>query len=204
VAINNGYATLTEIKAAARIPVSDTVDDSLLESAIESASRLIDQHCERRFFTNGTETRVYATHDYYWCDIDDVAGTAITIKTASNLDRIYDQTWAATDYQLEPVNRIQAGVAFPVTRIRAVGDYLFTPSSETTVEVTGVFGFATAVPTQVKQATIIEALRLYKRLDSPLGFAGFGDMGVARVSSRIDPDVAMLLSQFRKQAPGVA
>lgn len=203
-AITNGYATLTELKAAARIPVSDTVDDALLESAIESASRLIDQHCERRFFTNGTETRVYAAWDYYWCDIDDVAGTAIAIKTSSGLDQIYDQVWDSTDYQLEPLNRIQSGVAFPSTRIRAVGDYLFTPTQETTVEVTAVFGFATAVPTQVKQATIIEALRLYKRLDSPLGFAGFGDMGVARVSSRIDPDVAMLVAPFRKQMPGVA
>ena len=44
-AITNGYATLAQVKAALRI--SDDVDDSLLEMAIESASRAIDGHAAR-------------------------------------------------------------------------------------------------------------------------------------------------------------
>lgn len=38
--ITNGYATLADVKAAFRI--QDTVDDTLLELSIESASREID------------------------------------------------------------------------------------------------------------------------------------------------------------------
>ena len=49
-AITNGYASLTEVKAALRI--TDTIDDSLLEMAIESASRLIDGYASRQFYSS--------------------------------------------------------------------------------------------------------------------------------------------------------
>jgi hypothetical protein len=48
-AISNGYATLADVKAALRIPTSDTQDDFLLELSIEAASRQIDGFCERVF-----------------------------------------------------------------------------------------------------------------------------------------------------------
>jgi hypothetical protein len=57
--ITNGYATLAEVKAAARI--TDTIDDGLLETAIESSSRDIDAYTERVFFNTGATavTRIY-------------------------------------------------------------------------------------------------------------------------------------------------
>jgi hypothetical protein len=204
-AISNGYATLNQVKAAARIGTADTVDDDLLEIAIESASRLIDGYCERRFFTAGTETRFFSARNSYVCVLDDLAGTAITVQTSSGLDGIYDETWAVTDYQLEPLNRTASGLSFPITQLRAVGDYIFPYDyvGETAVKVTGVYGFGTAVPKSVQQATIIIALRQFKRYDSPLGVAGFGDIGAVRVS-RFDPDMQMLLAPFRRSNPGVA
>lgn len=202
-AITNGYATLTQVKAAARI--TDTVDDDLLETAIESSSRMIDGYCERRFYTNGTETRYFAARDAYVLDVDDIAGTAITVETSAGLDGIYDETWTASDYQLEPLNRTNAGLDFPITRLRAVGDYLFPVdyAQETGVKITGVFGFGTAVPAAVKQATILASLRQYQRYSSALGVAGFGDMGAVRVA-RIDPDIQSMLMPFRKTTHGVA
>ena len=68
-AITNGYATLTQVKAALRI--SDTVDDSLLEMAIESASRAIDGHAMRSFYSSGTGTRFYAADDSFVVQVDD-------------------------------------------------------------------------------------------------------------------------------------
>lgn len=203
--ITNGYATLAEVKQAARIGTADTIDDSLLEISIESVSRMIDGFCERRFFTGGTETRFYAASSSYVVNTDDIAGTAITVETSSGLDGIYDETWQVSDYQLEPLNRTATGLTFPVTRIRAVGDYVFPMDyyGETGVKITGVFGFGTAIPAQVKQATIIMTLRQYKRYDSPLGIAGWGDLGAVRVG-KFDPDMQMLLNPFRKIAPGVA
>lgn len=206
-AITNGYATLSEVKAAARI--TDTVDDALLEMAIESSSRLIDSVCERRFFTSGTETHYYVPTNAYVVDIDDVPGTAITLETSSAADGVYDVTWVLSrDAQLEPLNRNSSGLTFPVTRIRAVGEYLFPMDSigTTTVKVTAPIGFnsgTASIPMAIRQATIISALRVYKRLDSPLGIAGFGDLGAVRVS-RVDPDIAAMVAPFRKRPPGIA
>ena len=203
-AITNGYASLSEVKAAARI--TDSVDDSLLETAIEASSRMIDGYCERRFYTNGTEVRYFAARDSYTVEVDDLAGTAITVETSSGLDGIYDETLTASDYQLEPLNRTNAGLDFPSTRLRAVGDYLFPVdpiANETGVKITGVYGFATAVPAAVKQACILASLRQYQRYSSALGVAGFGDMGAVRVA-RIDPDIQSMLMPFRKVTHGVA
>jgi hypothetical protein len=204
VSVTNGYATLAQVKQAARMSTVLTDDDSLVEMSIETASRMIDGYCERRFWTNGTETRTYATLDPRVLRVDDIAGTAITLKTSSSVDGIYDITWAASDFDTEPYNRISAGLASPVTSLRAVGDYAFTRSAEPCAEVTAVFGFGTAVPTQVTHATVLLALRQFKRYDSPTGIIGFGDMGAIRVSSRMDPDVAAILQPFRRAPIGLA
>jgi hypothetical protein len=200
-AITNGYATLSQVKAALRI--TDAVDDSLLEMAVESASRLIDGYTERSFYSGGTAatTRYYHTQDPYVVQTDDFR-TLTSLKTSSNADGVYDIVWAADDYQVEPLNDFHGGLPWPHTRIRAVGDYTFPSTPETTVEVTAVFGWPN-IPTTLTQATVIQASRIFKRLDSPLGVAGFGDVGVMRVSSSLDPDVRMLVEPYRRMR-GVA
>jgi hypothetical protein len=193
-AITRGLTTLNEVKAILRL--TDNVDDSLLETCIESASRQIESHCER-VFTIGTATRVFAPQDSYITEIDDLI-TLTTLRTSSDASETFDTTWAAKDYQLEPLNGVASGVYSPYTRIRAVDDYLFTVvGGEATVQIVGVFGYATAVPTDVKQACNLMAIRQFKRYDSPLGVAGFGDIGVVRVS-RVDPDIESLLAPYRK------
>lgn len=197
-AITNGYATLADVKAALRI--TDSVDDSLIEISIESASREIDGFCNRIFYST-TGTRVFQNDDSFVCQTDDIVSIT-TLKTS--VDGVtYSQTWSASDYQLEPLNGVSGGIVQPATRIRAVGDYLFPIWSVTgvynnfaAVQVTGVFGWS-AVPMAVKQACILLAMRQFKRYDSPLGVAGFGDLGAIRVG-RVDPDVEALLQPYRK------
>ena len=192
-AITNGYATLAQVKAAMRI--TDNVDDDLLETAIESASRQIDGHCERRFYTTAT-TRFYTPNDSFICEVDDLVSIT-SLKTSSDVDGSFDTTWASTDYQLEPLNGIAGGMDVSYTQIRATGDYLFPLSGgEATAQVIGTFGWAN-VPSDIEQACIILSQRQYKRYDSPLGVAGIGDIGIIRVS-RIDPDVASILAPYRR------
>jgi hypothetical protein len=193
-AITNGYATLNEIKASARI--TDTIDDNLLELAVESASRMIDSYTQRYFYNAGTAVRLFVPQDNYVTEIDD----AISISKIETSDGDnFGVTWETKDYQLEPLNGIVDGLTgHPATRIRAVDDFLFNVlAGEATVRVTGVWGWS-AVPIAVKQATIIQAARIFKRNDSPLGIAGFGDMGVIRVGSQLDPDVRQLVEVYRK------
>lgn len=193
-AITNGYCTLADVKAALR--VSDTLDDSLLEMAIESASRLVDGYCGREFYNAGTVTRVYAPDNNFVTELDDFVSIS-QLKISSLADNNFDLTWEASDYQTEPLNGLIDGVRFPIDRVRAVGQYLFVLlSGNATVQVTGVAGWS-AVPIQVKQATVIQAMRIFKRLDSPLGIT-FGELGAMRVSMRLDPDVAQLVEALRR------
>ena len=192
-AITNGYATLAQVKGALRI--TDSVDDSLLEMAIESASRLIDGYTYRYFYNAGTAVRNFAAEDSYLVNIDDLVSIS-ELKTTDEIGSEYT-IWNATDYQLQPVNGRQDGLSIPYTSILAVDDKLFnTLGSQALVRITGVWGWS-AVPIAVTQATIIQSSRIYKRLDSPLGVAGFGDLGAIRVGRSLDPDVEQLVMPYR-------
>jgi len=202
-AITNGYATRNQIKAALRIGTADSIDDDLIDNVAGAASRLIDGYCNRKFWQTGTaESRLFTAEDSFYCSIDDVAGTAITVQTSNNGDGIFDVTFAVTDYQLEPLNGYLDGLTWAFDKVRAVGDFLFPTlnsnyGSQALVKITARFGWP-AVPEEVTQATIIQASRLFKRYDSPLGVAGFGDMGAIRVSRALDPDVAQLVEPYRR------
>ena len=204
-AITNGYCSLADVKAAARI--TDDIDDTLLELSIESASREIDSYTERVFYQTGSEgtpvARVYVPQDLYVVETDDIISVT-TLKTDSNGDGTFDTTFDVSDFQLEPLNGLAGGIETPFTRIRAVGTYLWptyeprnVDANQASVQVTGVFGFAT-VPTAVRQACILSALRQYKRYESPTGVLGFSDIGAVRVGTKLDPDVERMIQPYRK------
>jgi hypothetical protein len=201
--INQGYATRNQVKAALRIGVGDTLDDDLIDNCVGAASRLIDGYCNRRFWQTGTaEARVYQAEDSFYCSIDDIAGTALTLRSSTQADGTFDLTWKVSDYQLEPLNGNLDGLTWSYDKIRAVGDYLFPTvnanyGEQALVQVTAVFGWP-SVPEPVTQATIIQASRIFKRYDSPLGVAGFGDLGAIRVSRFLDPDMAQLVEPYRR------
>ena len=201
--ITNGYATRNQTKAALRIGTADTIDDDLIDNCVGAASRLIDGYCNRRFWQTGTaEARVYQAEDSFYCSIDDIAGTALTLKTSTQADGTFDLQWSRSDYQLEPLNGNLDGLTWSYDKIRAVGDYMFPTvnanyGEQALVQVTAIFGWP-SVPEPVTQATIIQASRIFKRYDSPLGVAGFGDLGAIRVSRFLDPDMAQLVEPYRR------
>jgi len=194
-AVTNAYCTLADVKAALRI--TDTIDDALLENSINSASRMIDQYCNRYFYsTSANEVRYYQANDGFVCWIDD-AQSISEIKTSSTDPLIFDTTWTSDDYQVMPANRWANGAYYPITGITATDNYLFPVWAEMAlVKVTGQFGWA-SVPEPIKFACIIQASRLFKRLESPLGVAGVSDIGIMRVGANIDGDVAQLINPFR-------
>jgi hypothetical protein len=194
-AITNGYCTLADIKASLRI--TDNVDDSLLETAVESASRLVDGFAGRNFYSNGSATRYFTPEDSIVCEIDDLISLT-RLEVSADLDGVFDQIWAATDYQLEPLNgRADGLTGWPATRIRAVGDFVFgTNIGEASVKVIGTWGWS-AAPVAIKQATILQGSRIFSRLNSPLGVLSAPDLGYIRVGTRLDPDVQQLVEPYR-------
>jgi hypothetical protein len=193
-AINNGYIELNLLKSS--LQIEDNSLDDFLELAIEGASRQIDAACERVFYQSDAETRVFTPRDSYVVEVDDLRSVT-SIKSSSDADGSFDITWAAKDYQLEPLNGRAGGIDFPATQIRAVDEYLWPIDGlEATVQIEGDWGWD-SVPTQIKQACLILSARLFERRNSPLGIAGFSDVGAVRVS-RFDADIENLIMPFKK------
>lgn len=194
-AITNGYCTLADVKAALRI--TDTVDDALIENSINAASRMIDQYCNRYFYSTAAgEVRYFKAIDAFNCWIDDCQSIS-QLATAQANPITFNQIWASTDFQTIPANTYANGAYQPITGLVAVYQYFFPTWQESTlVQVTGQWGWP-SVPEPIKFATIIQASRLFKRLESPLGVAGVSDIGIIRVGSSVDGDVAQLCNPFR-------
>lgn len=199
------YASNAQIKAA--LGITDTDRDTLISMAGSAASELIDLHTGRTFGTTGTVVRYFAPADNWLLPVDDLAGTAITVETSTSANGTYDVTFTPSDYQLEPLNARLNGIPWPYTALRAVGDHYWpTASGEATVRVTGVYGWP-AIPSVVVQAAVLQGARLYMRYQSPLGVAGGNEFGAMRVTRSLDPDVAVMLADFRdgnKVAGGIA
>lgn len=194
-AVTNGYCTLADVKAALRI--TDTVDDLLIENSINSACRMIDQYCNRNFYSGSAgEVRLYKANDGFTVNIDD-AQVITLVETAATDPLVFDTVWDASDWQALPANRWANGAYYPITGITATDNYLFPVWADMAlVRVTGTFGWPT-VPEPIKFASIIQASRLFKRLESPLGVAGISDIGIMRVGANIDGDVAQLCNPYR-------
>jgi len=194
VTITNGYCTLNELKEILRI--LDTVDDELLEARINEASRVIDQHCNRRFYADSTASaRLFTSIDGNTIFVDDISSTTgLVVKSDSAGDGTYATTVAAADFQAEPLNAIVKGN--PITSIAARLAGAFSMAAVPAgCQVTAKWGWP-AVPDPVHSACLILAGRLVKRGDSLLGVAGFGELGAITVRA-IDPDVERMLRPYR-------
>jgi hypothetical protein len=195
VAITNGYCTLAEVKAALRL--TDNVDDTLLENAIESASRRIDGYTGRFFYkTSQTAITMYPYNEYLLFFPADVATNSITIKIDTTANGTYATTLVqGVDYLLEPTDTVLQ--SRPYLNARMVGGAtfpLFVTPSFPTVQVTAQWGW-NAIPDDVNQACVLLAMRQFARLNAALGVVGFADMAIT--VRAVDPDVRDLLSPYK-------
>lgn len=196
-AISNGYATLAQVKSALRI--TDNVDDTLLEQAIESASRRIDGYCGRWFYKTASTAILVYPFDYYNVPVQDIANTTVTVAVSTQGNNVYDQVWTqGVDYQLEPLN---AGLnSKPYNNIMAIGGKTFPIQLQPNVpyvQVTAQWGWQ-SVPIDVTQACVLLSIRQFARLNAALGIVGFNDMAIQ--VKAVDPDVRDLLNQYRLMA----
>jgi hypothetical protein len=200
VAIVNGYCSVEELREQLDDEYQK-VSDTLIERAINSVSRAIDNYCgfpRRKFWKDPTPT----THEYtvtssdvlYVDDIADRDGIVLAVN---------DETWAEDDYVLSPMNADVLAPAFAFTCIRAVGTRLYRAdrTGRPTVSVTALHGWS-AVPDEVSQACLIRSTSILKRKDAPFGVAGFGEFGTSVRIRAEDPDVADLLGPLRRYGAG--
>ena len=187
------YILLGELKAMLRI--NDYVDDELLGSHIEAASRTIDDICHRTFSLDATATaRVFHPDSQMVVRIDDVGSlTGFVVKVDEDGTGTFNLT--VTDTTAEPLNALAKGT--PITKLVAYETF-FPRDVRPTVQVTARWGWP-EVPEPVRSACGILAGRLFKRADSLLGVAGFGDLGAITLRA-VDPDVQRMLAPYVRVA----
>ena len=198
VAIGDPYATKAELKGYAE-HITDSTDDAQIDEVLLQASRAVEHHCGRQFnkATSATAKLYYPT-SWYCATVDDFWTTAsLAIATDSSNSGTYGTVWATTDYQLEPLNGVVDGeTGWPYYDVRAVGSRRF-PCAYVTqrapLQVTAQWGW-TAVPANVKVATIYLTLETFKLKGAPFGVANFDQFGPIRV--RDNPRVMAMLAPY--------
>lgn len=194
----NGYCTLAEL----RTWMGDSgsiLPTTVLEDAINATSRMIDQHCDRRFWKDASPTtRKYKVTEWDIAWVDDIAdASSVIVRTDDLDDGSFSFQWAASDFELSPYDSdVDSTTPYAFYRIHAIGSRSFPVNDyKRTLQVTALFGWS-AVPEQIKQACLMKANMIALRKDSPYGIAGFSEFGVVRINRTEDPEITRLISPF--------
>lgn len=193
------YALLDDVKDALRI--SDDRDDVVLAGIIESASRSIDQYCDRYFGQTGTESspvqRLYRATSTRQVLIDDL----VTLTDLEVDYSGYAETFTslgADSVIKQPVNAATLVPPQPFTVLLAKPRTVL-PMAPGWVRASGVWGWP-SIPQQIRDACVLQSTRLFKSRDIPLGYASGGDgMGTIVIpGSGLHPDARVLCDPFRR------
>lgn len=206
----NDYCTNTEIKAAMPDDSADwsTTYDAILTTIATRASRAIDHYTGRHagaYYVSADETRYFDGNDSYCLPIDELAAapTSVSVAETGDIDSSADSggsytLWSASDYLLKPYNAADQGVPYTELEIDSRnGSKSVWYGFQKAVKIAGKFGFATAIPDDIKQAAIIQSVRWFKR-----GQQAFQDgAAVPELSQmvyvkQLDPDVKAILSYY--------
>lgn len=179
--------------------IIDTVDDTQIDLAVQAASYMIEQYCERQFAQDvTTSNRIYVADSPWLVRTDDFATlTGFVLATDPGEDGSFSQAWTSSDYQLEPLNGNNFGEPWPYHTIRAIESLEFPMNyGKALVRVTAKWGWA-SIPPAVKQATVIQAITVFKSPDAPFGATPFADTGILRLRSALHPTAAALVAPYR-------
>lgn len=200
--ITNGYVTLTQAKGYLGIPIADTVDDTLLEQIVESASRSIDRIAGRYFYQDSTATaRYYRAVSPVSLLVDDISSTtSLTVDVSTDGTNYSTPMVYDTDFIVEPFNAAATGR--PYTMLTAIGSQYFPYpwNYRPGVRVTARWGWP-SIPDDIVEATLILVADLYKRKDSVGGVLGLSEMGAIRMSP-LGRDISAMVRAYRREVIG--
>lgn len=198
------YASASDVRGW--LGILDAADDVEIALVLAAAEAAIDAHCGYSFELDASPAaRIFVAARPDFLDVA-AAGlpigttTGLTLTTDDNADGVYETTWAAADYQLEPLNqRGQGGAVWPYTAVRAIGDRSFPVDAggRALVQVTARFGWP-AVPNRVRTASIMLTAAWHQRRATVTGRSGFDGFFSAAIED--DNAIRDLLEPLRHGA----
>ena len=210
------YSDYDSFRSEINLVDTGEVNRATVERLLLAASAAIDRHCNRPlgFLALAVATvKVYPGTGYAYQLIDECTEVSEVAVKDSVSDTTYTawttDDWDACtgDYNYPDFN------STPYTMLVCTpnGDYsVFTSGKYSyrwqapTVQVTAKWGYATTVPYQIKEATIMQAARWYKRLQGAMSDAlASGELGRLMYVQELDPDIVMILKRGRFVHPAV-
>lgn len=201
------YATVAEL--AAHLGLSDAITPSgqmvdaarnaRYQLALDTASAMVDQDTGR-VFTSTVATKTLMSAGEQLLVVPDLVSVT-SIKVDEDGDGVFEETLTATDYELGSFNETHAG--WPYQWINRIDDYWPIPvwgGRRKLVQINGTWGWS-AVPTPIKQATLLMAARQVARGNASLGVQGVSDFGPFSIRNS-DPDYVALIRPYT--AMGIA
>lgn len=188
------YCTVDEIKTQLELTTDDY--DDMFSFWIGTASAFIDNYCNRHFDQRSSTTRYFdGAGTVLW--IDDLLSVT-TFKLDEDGDGTYEETLETSDYILYPLNET------PKTRVEISNDSdygSFAAGVKKGVSITGTWGYASSVPSIIRQATVIQVCRWHKRKDTGYGTViGTPEVGGEfTVYHGLDPDIKMLIKPLKRR-----
>jgi len=185
------YCTLADIKA--RLDIGDDYD-SWLAGIITGASRFIDTFCRRSFEAAAEDTKYF----------DGTGTDSLIVPDLVSVDELIvdDDTWAATDYILYPLNET------PKMKIVVDpdGDYSVFTSGRKKVEITGDWGYNAAAPADDNEMAdlwdvcVQLAIRVYKHAEQAYQDTGaIPELGQLLYRKAMTPHMSMVLERHKRR-----
>ncbi len=133
-------------------------------------------------------------------NVDDYFLTGQTLNQITVTDKTTLTTYTPT--YAYPYNADSKGLPYSGL-VFAAGTALSTAEGQ--LKVNAKWGYVTSIPAGVKALTLLQASRWFKRHAAPFGTAGSDQMGTTmRLLSKLDPDVEVGLSSYRRWTGAVA
>lgn len=181
------YVTVADLKDRHDVEILD--HDRHYRAAIIAAEAAIDNECGRSFDKSAATPEFFRPESDRYCVIRDALGIA-KVEVSGNGR---GGPWHEIDEYITatarggPVERLESETdSFPTYR----GGWL---------RVTPKDGWGwESVPEPIKEATLLQAAKLFKRKDSPEGAIGFEGTGVINVRAGLDPDAWNLIRPYTR------
>ena len=201
------YCTFLEIKQAMPdsplATLAGTEHATAFSAMITSASRLIDREVGRwpNYFypTTDGETRYFDGSGKSWQDIDEcVSITSLAVAESGGVDSTSYTTWGSTEYLAIPYNYAVLGQPITALEIDAYGAKSVFYRYRKSVKLTGIFGYSSTPPDDIKQACKIQVMRWYMRAKQAWQDAGASvELGQMIYVQQLDPDIKNLLAPYQ-------
>lgn len=189
------YCTPEQVKS--RTGIADNLDDREILAACRSVSRWIDEHCDRTFARREVTLQLTPCGPYA-VETPDIV-SVITLKTDEDGDGVYETTWSASDFELQPVGASTQLEARPYTSIAAVGSRLFpvtySRGRRARAEAATVAGWPT-LPAAVNESAAILTGDYLALGGMKFGVAGYGEYGAVR--ARLSSPALAMLAPYRR------